>query len=95
MAEEYYIFKQDSPERGREPAVLFLFDTGYYTIVTGWGELFEVYCRSKKLGNYTGRNVKPRQPGDVDYGTSRLRIMPFDHAFAFIRKSITDSMNFL
>ena len=91
MAEEYYLFKQGNSERGREPAVLLIFDTGYYTIISGWGELFDVFCKSKQIGNYTGRNVKPRQPGDHDNGESRLRILPFDHAFAFITKNITDS----
>ena len=91
MAEEYYLLKEGTAGRGHEPALLFIFDTGYYTIVTGWGELFDVYCETKKLGPYTGHNVKPRNPNDADYGESRLRILPFDHAFAFIRKNIEES----
>ena len=93
MAEEYYVLKRgkNDSDSGREPALLLIFDTGYYTIVTGWGELFDIYCRRKQLGTYTGRNVKPRKPGDADYGHSRLHILPFDHAFAFIKKEITDS----
>ena len=92
MAEEYYLNKRDSKERGQEPCLLFLFDTGYFTVVSGWGELYEKYCHSKQLGQYTGRNVHPRSPDDPDYGHSRLRIFPFDHAFTFIRRNITDGM---
>ena len=92
MAEEYHMYKKgDHGDNGREPAVLFIFDTGYYTVVSGWGELFDVYCSKKKLGTYTGCNVKPRKPGDSNYGDSRLRILPFDQAFHFICKNITDS----
>ena len=91
MAEEYYVLKRGKIECGREPALLLIFDTGYYTITTGWGELYDWYCKRKQLGQYTGQNVKPRKPGDADYGLSQLRILPFDHAFTFIKKEITDS----
>ena len=94
MAEEYYLFKEGNAERGKKPSVLFMFDTGYYTVITGWGELFNVFCETKQIGEYTGKNVRPRTPRDDDYGESRLRILPFDHAFAFITKNITDSMTF-
>ena len=98
MAEEYYLYKKadksDKSEKGREPGVLFLFDTGYYTVVSGWGEMFHHYCQTKKLGDYTGRNVIPCNPGDTDYGESRLCILPFDCAFSFIRKNVTDSEYF-
>ena len=95
MAEEYYLFKEGKAERGQKPAVLFIFDMGYYTIVTGWGELFDVFCTKKQIGHHTGRNVRPQKPGDPDYGESHLRILPFDHAFAFISKNISDSKLFI
>ena len=91
MAEEYYVFKRGTPERGEKPALLLIFDTGYYTVISGWGALFDVYCKTKKLGNYTGKNVKARSPDDEDYGESQLRILPFDHSFTFIRKNIQES----
>ena len=92
MAEEYYKFNRGHrSQKGREPALLFIFDTAYYSVVSGWGELFDVYCSTKQLGNYTGRNVCPHSPGESDYGDSRLRILPFDQAFTFIRKDIKDS----
>ena len=49
------------------------------------------HMETKKLGNCTGKNIKPRKPDDTDYGDSWLRILPFDHAFAFIRKNIEES----
>ena len=92
MAGEYYIYNTGHKcEKGRKSALLFIFDTGYYTIVSGWGELYDIYCTTKKLGSYTDRNVSPHKPTDTDYGESRLWILPFDHAFRFIKKNITDS----
>ena len=69
MAEEYYVYNRgERSQKGREPALLFIFDTGYYTVISGWGELFDHYCKTKNLGSYTGRNVSPRSLGDADYG---------------------------
>ena len=53
MAEEYYVLKRGKNDSGQEPTLLLIFDTGYYTIVTGWGKLFDIYCRRKQLGDYT------------------------------------------
>ena len=89
MAEEYYENKKSSPQSGIEPSLLFLFDNGYSTTMSGWGNLYDHYCNFKQLGQYTGRNVKPRQPSDTDYCQSRLHIMPFDHAFKLVTTDIT------
>ena len=44
MAEEYYLLKRGQNDCGCEPALLLIFDTGYYTVVTGWGELFDIFA---------------------------------------------------
>ena len=90
LAEKYYMNKKDGPEKGIEPSLLFLFDSGYSTTISGWGNVFNEFCKTKHLGNYTGRNVKPRKPEDEDYTKSRLCILPFDHAFNLVPKSIVD-----
>ena len=75
-AEDYYKCKEGTPEEGLVPALLFLFDTGYGSCVAGWGPIFDNFCRTKQLGEYTGRNVRPRLPEKDDYAKSRLRIIP-------------------
>ena len=90
MAQDYYNCKKGSAEEGLIPALLFLFDTEYSTCLSGWGPLYDHFCRTKQLGVYTGRNVRPRSPEEADYAKSRLRIIPFDYAFSFIKKSIVD-----
>ena len=89
MAEDYYNCKKGTAEEGLIPALLLLFDTGYGTCVAGWGPIYDNYISSKQLGEYTGRNVRPRFPDEDDYAKSRLRIIPFDYAFRFIKKDIT------
>ena len=95
LAEHYFSKKENTPEQGNESSVLFLFDSGYWTTVSGWGKMFDGFCKFKRLGKYTGCNVKPRNPEDHDYARSRLRILPFDHAFKFIKSNITDSKSLL
>ena len=90
MAEDYYNSKKGTDEEGLIPALLFLFDTGYGTCVTGWGPMYENYCKTKQLGVYTSRNVRPRSPEEADYAKSRLHIIPFDYAFRFIKKDISE-----
>ena len=68
MAEDYYKCKKDTGEEGKKPSLLFLFDTGYGTCVSGWGPVYDNYCSVKQLGPYTGEMF--------DQGPQRRRIMP-------------------
>ena len=83
MFELYQKIKKDKGQGGEQPTFLSIFDSGNYTFVTGAGPLFEKFCRTKKIGKYTGRNVKVRFPTDAGYNTSCLRAVPFDFAFNF------------
>ena len=67
---------------GEPPTCLLVLCNGYFTTTAGEGCLFRNFCQWKKLSKYTGHNVRPRHPEkDVDYEQSRLRIVPFNHAF--------------
>ena len=50
MAEEYYIYNTGHKcEKVQKPALLFIFDTGYYTIASGWGSCMIFTAQLKSL----------------------------------------------
>ena len=83
LAIKYKILRKGHKNEGRDPSLIILFDNGYFTTVSGDGELFDVFCRDKTFGQYTGRNYKVKKTSDAEYRTAKLRFLPFDHCFHY------------
>ena len=88
--EEYKEFMRGTNEEGLKPSSLIIFDNGYYTIISGTGEIFHAFCKNKSLGNYNGNDEDPTDPSDPRYYSSKLRIIPFDNTFTFLPNDVND-----
>ena len=90
LMQEYKDMMRVTKIEGLDPSTLIIFDNGYYTIISGSGKIYHVFCCNKMFGNYTGRFSMPSSPSDPDYNKSLLRIMPFDQAFTFLPKDVNE-----
>ena len=84
LMEEYKGMVRGTNSEGLSPSSLIMFDNGYFTTISGAGEVYHSFCKDKNLGNYTGRFAFPKHPSDPGYETSLLRMLPFDHTFTFL-----------
>ena len=77
---------------GHPPTSFLIIDNSYFSTTAGEGSLYDHYCKYKNIAGciYTGKNVKaahPEKDKDV-YKQSRLRMVPFDHAFYHVKKDV-------
>ena len=90
MFKHFQKLLKECGKEGKDPSFILILDTGFYTVVSGDGDIFFKFCKTKTLGNYTGRNVRPRFPSDDDYLRSRLRCLPFDYCFNYTSKDVDE-----
>ena len=43
--------------------------------------MFDKFIAERKLGDFTGRGIVAKIPGDPKYNQSRMRHLPFDRCF--------------
>ena len=72
IAQKYKDLRIGHKNEPRSPSLLLLFDNGFFTTVTGNGDMFHSFCKYKTLGNYTGHHFNVRKPSDFDYRTARI-----------------------
>ena len=79
-----------SENEGENPTCILLICNGYFSTSAGEGSLMDTYRKFKNIigAKYTGSNVKPRDPNADGYSQSRLRTVPFDHAFYHVKKDV-------
>ena len=88
IAKKYKEFKLGHANEPGDPSIIMLFDNGYFTVVSGCGKMFNLFCRDKILGSYTGRNHIVREPTDADYRNAKIRHLPFDRCFSFKEEDV-------
>ena len=94
IARSYKNIRKGHKNEPRDPAMLMIFDNGFFTTVAGNGEIFHTFCKTKTLGNYTGKNYIVRKPGDAEYRHARLRLLPFDRCFYFRDEDVDSRKKF-
>ena len=88
IAMKYKKLRSGHKNEGCDPSVILIFDNGFFTTVSGSGELFNVFCKEKHLGPYTGKNYLVREPNDSAYRNAKLRHLPFDHCFNYMEEDV-------
>ena len=88
IAAKYKKLRAGHKNEGCDPSVILIFDNGFFTTVSGSGELFNVFCKEKYLGPYTGKNYIVHEPCDPGYRYARLRHLPFDHCFNYMEEDV-------
>ena len=91
MAEEYHMYKKgDHSDNGCEPAVLFIFDTGYYTVVSGWGS-FLMFIAVEKNWVHTLVEMSNQEDLEIptmaipDFASCHLTM----HSISYAKTSLT------
>ena len=90
IARQYKQIRKGHKNEGKQPFIIILFDNVYFTVVSGWGSIFDNFVQYKTLGDYSGKYFGVRNPEDDDYRTARVRYLPFDRCFSFGDDDVTD-----
>ena len=61
-----------------------LMETGYYTNISGCGNVLEEFMEKKTLSEYSGEHSQISKLNESGFWTSRLRYLPFDSTFTFL-----------
>ena len=88
LAEVYNDFMAKFEQKGSEPGCFIGLDNGYFCTVSGTGDMYDEFVRTRQLGLFNGRNSPITGPKDPNYPKAKLRFLPFDHAFNFTDKDV-------
>ena len=92
LAEVYNEDMRKFHKAGSRPGAFLALDNGYFATVSGSGDIYDYYLKNKQLGRYNGQYAVITRPNDEGYDDAKLRLLPFDHAFNFGNKKVSDRM---
>ena len=92
QAEMYNDFMKKFKKEGTKPGAFLALDNGYFATVSGCGDIYDFYIKTRQLGIYNGRYSKLSNPQDDGYDEAKLRLLPFEHAFSFGKKNVSHRM---
>ena len=61
--------------------VVIVIDGKRYSLVGGFGQMYEEFLKTKQLGAFTGKADQPKWKEEYGYKKSPLRVMHFDESF--------------